>query len=133
MIDGNKAFSSFAVKDLDAAREFYGGTLGLTVTKDDDMGLLKLDIGSGKEVMIYPKADHEPAVFTVLNLPVDDIDGVVADLSGKGVTFERYDTDQIKTDEQGIARGEYGPPIAWFADPSGNIVSVIGGDSAAGE
>jgi catechol 2,3-dioxygenase-like lactoylglutathione lyase family enzyme len=127
MIDGANAFSSFAVKDLDAAERFYSQTLGLEVTKNEDMGLLQLAVGAGKPVMIYPKPDYTPATYTVLNLPVKDIDATVADLKDAGVEFKQYDTEQIKTDEQGIARSDgKGPDIAWFADPSGNIISVIG-------
>ena len=129
MIDGTKTFSSFAVKDLAAAEEFYGQTLGLSVKQDENMGLLQLDIGSGKQVMIYPKPDHEPATYTVLNFPVNDIDAAVDELTKKGVEFITYDSEWIKTDEKGIARSDgKGPNIAWFTDPAGNILSVIEAD-----
>jgi catechol 2,3-dioxygenase-like lactoylglutathione lyase family enzyme len=125
MILENKIFSSYAVKDPTAARKFYADTLGLEVTEDTDptmAGLLHL---AGGKVMIYPKPDHTPATFTVLNLPVDDIKATTAKLSAKGVTFEQYDSKWIKTDAQGIA--EQGPnrKMAWFKDPSGNILGLI--------
>jgi catechol 2,3-dioxygenase-like lactoylglutathione lyase family enzyme len=122
-------FSSFAVKDIEATRQFFGRTLGLDV-RDGQMGDLELHGKSGSPVMIYPKPDHEPAVFTVLNLPVRDIDEAVDALTGAGIKMEHYDGQQgIKTDAKGIARGapdgSQGPSIAWFRDPSGNIVSVL--------
>lgn len=131
MLNGNVAFSSFAVKDTEAAKEFYGKTLGLKVSDDPNMpGLLQLGLGSDQHVMIYPKPDHEPANFTVLNFPVADIDQVVDDLTAAGVTFKQYDDDPIKTDAKGIVRSDgKGPDIAWFTDPSGNVVSVIGDPS----
>jgi catechol 2,3-dioxygenase-like lactoylglutathione lyase family enzyme len=120
--------SSYAVKDIEATRRFYG-TLGLDV-RDGRMGDLELHGKSGPPVMIYPKPDHQPAVFTVLNLQVRDIDEAVDALIGAGVKMEHYDGEQgIKTDAKGIARGapdgSQGPSIAWFRDPSGNIVSVL--------
>lgn len=123
MFADTKAFSGFSVNDLDAARSFYGDTLGLTV-KEGGAGLM-LDIAGSNGVLIYPKTDHEPATYTILNFPVDDIDATVDRLVGKGVTFERYEG---MTDEKGIARGlsmNRGPDIAWFKDPAGNILSVL--------
>lgn len=126
MKDGKKAFSSFAVNDLAAAKQFYGGTLGLDM-KEDEMGL-RLNVADGNGIFIYPKPDHEPAIYTILNFPVDDINSAVDELTSKGVQFEHYDEGQIKTDEKGIARGlasGRGPNIAWFRDPAGNILSVL--------
>ena len=122
-------FSSFAVKDIEATRQFYGKTLGLDI-RDGQMGDLQLHGTSGTPVFIYPKPDHQPAVFTVLNLQVRDIDEAVDALIGAGVKMEHYtDPQGIKTDAKGIARGTpdggQGPSIAWFRDPSGNIVSVL--------
>src|SRR5687767_13198456 len=126
MLKNNNAFSSFSVNDLQKAKEFYGKTLGMEVSEDTKMGLLSLTIANGSKVMIYPKPNHEPATFTVLNIPTEDIDSAVDELKKKGVTFEKYDTEYIKTDEKGIARGnEWGPSIAWFKDPAGNVLSVL--------
>src|SRR3954447_18415358 len=122
MFDANRSFSSFAVPDVDAAKRFYTETLGLEVTEEN--GLLRLDVGGGHAVVVYPKADHTPAVFTVLNLAVDDIDAAVDDLAGRGVEFERYEGTEVETDEKGIFRGG-GPLIAWFKDPAGNVMSVV--------
>ena len=122
MIKHSKAFSSFSVKDLKQAEQFYSGILGMEVSHSEYT--LELSIGSGKKVMLYPKANHEPASFTVLNFPVGDIEEAVRDLAEKGVTFEIYDEPDLKTDEKGIMRGQ-GPLIAWFKDPFGNILSII--------
>jgi predicted enzyme related to lactoylglutathione lyase len=124
MFADTPAFSSFAVDDLDAARRFYGETLGVTVT-DGPMGVLSLDLAGGSSVMVYPKPDHTPAAFTVLNFQVEDIEAAVDELSGRGVEFERYD-DSFEQDERGIARAA-GPQIAWFKDPAGNILAVLHG------
>ena len=124
MFKDSKAFSSFAVADVEAARGFYEKTLGLEISDGWMEGLLELSIG-GASVMVYPKPDHVPATFTVLNFPVDDIEKAVDDLSGLGVTFEQYDQAEIKTDARGIARDPAGPAIAWFKDPSGNILSIV--------
>src|SRR6478735_129900 len=122
-------FASFAVKDLDRARQFYGTTLGLDVREDKQMGTFEIQSPDKSHVLVYPKPDHQPAVFTVLNLQVRDIDEAVDALTSAGVTFERYNTSDIKTDAKGVARGDkQGPSIAWFRDPSGNIVSVMEGD-----
>jgi predicted enzyme related to lactoylglutathione lyase len=118
-----KAFSGFSVKDLAAAKAFYGQTLGLDV-EEIPAGLM-LKIAGGNGTLIYPKPDHAPATFTILNFPVDDIDVAVTALTSKGVAFERY---EHLTDEKGIARGlssGQGPNIAWFKDPAGNILSVL--------
>src|ERR1700712_1292793 len=118
MITGTTAFSGFSVDDLAKAKEFYGTTLGLAVTETPEG--LKLPIGNG--IFIYPKPNHTPASYTILNFPVDDIDTAVAELKEKGVSFEHYEG---LTDEAGIARGKSvgrGPDIAWFTDPSGNIL-----------
>ena len=120
MFNNTKAFSGFSVPDVDAAREFYGGTLGIETSEEH--GLLTLHIAGDRATLVYPKPDHEPATFTILNFPVDDIEAAVDELADRGVEFERYDgADQ---DERGIFRGE-GPLIAWFKDPAGNILSVI--------
>ena len=120
---GQHAFSGFAVDDTAKAKEFYGQTLGLEVTELPNMGLLQLTIANGGKVLVYPKPNHEPATFTVLNFPVGDIDKAVDELNTRGVEFERYEG-EIETDEKGIARNG-GPAIAWFKDPAGNILSVL--------
>jgi catechol 2,3-dioxygenase-like lactoylglutathione lyase family enzyme len=119
IIKADKAFSGFSTNDIERAREFYEKTLGLEVTEEN--GMLSLHLGSSN-VLIYPKEDHEPATFTVLNLPVDNIDEAVDELTARGVSFERYEGQG--QDDRGIQR-EWGPPIAWFKDPAGNILSVI--------
>ena len=120
MLRDSQAFSGFSTDDIAKAREFYGGTLGLEVTEAN--GMLRLHLAGGGSVLIYPKDNHEPASFTVLNFPVGDIDAEVDRLAGAGVQFERYEGSG--QDERGIARG-YPPPIAWFKDPAGNILSVL--------
>jgi catechol 2,3-dioxygenase-like lactoylglutathione lyase family enzyme len=122
MFRETQAFSGFAVPDIAAAKEFYGGTLGLEVSEDN--GLLTLHIAGGRPVMVYPKPDHEPATYTILNFPVDDVDAAVDRLGAAGVRFEVYDSDELRTDERGVWRGG-GPTIAWFRDPAGNILSVL--------
>lgn len=117
-----QALGSFAVDDIDRAREFYGGTLGLRVSEPKD-GLLRVHFDAGQDVLIYRKPGHVPAAFTVLNFPVQDIDEAVDALVARGVGFERYDNP--KTDEKGIDRAEN---VAWFTDPAGNILSVVRGD-----
>ena len=117
-----KSFSSFSVNDLQKAKEFYGQTLGLDI-KETPEGL-ELHTGSNT-VFLYPKPNHTPASFTILNFAVDDIEAAVADLNALGVTLEHYNRPDIKTDERGIARGPHGPTIAWFKDPAGNILSVL--------
>ncbi|MGD9696993.1 MAG: VOC family protein [Thermoleophilia bacterium] len=122
MFADTAAFSGFAVDDLAAARRFYGETLGVRA-EDGPMGLLELRLGGGATVLVYPKPDHAPATFTILNFPVPDIDAAVDELAARGVAFERYPG--FEQDEKGIARGPEGPAIAWFTDPAGNILSVI--------
>ena len=122
MLGDSKAFSGFSVNDIEKAKEFYGRTLGLKVSESN--GLLTLNLAGGNNVLIYPKPNHTPATFTVLNFPVDDVDQAVDELTKRGVRFEIYDLPDIKTDKKGIMRGN-GPTIAWFKDPSGNILSVI--------
>lgn len=122
MIIQNQAFSSFSVTDLKKAKQFYSEVLGMEVSESEYT--LDLHIGGDKKVMVYPKANHTPASFTILNFPVDDIEKAVEDLKKKGVVFEIYKELDLTTDEQGIFRGE-GPLIAWFKDPFGNILSVI--------
>jgi catechol 2,3-dioxygenase-like lactoylglutathione lyase family enzyme len=121
MLTDSKAFSGFAVPDIAAARAFYGDTLGLRTAEQN--GLLLLTLGGGETVLVYPKPDHQPAVFTILNFPVDDLEGAVDELAGRGVRFERYEG--FNQDERGISRDPGGPPIAWFRDPAGNILSVL--------
>jgi catechol 2,3-dioxygenase-like lactoylglutathione lyase family enzyme len=120
MLRDNAAFSGFSTSDIDAARRFYRETLGVEVR--DDHGMLDLRLAGGQRVLIYPKDDHEPATFTVLNFEVPDIDSAVDQLAAKGVAFERYEG--MGQDDKGIAR-QYPPPIAWFKDPAGNILAVI--------
>jgi catechol 2,3-dioxygenase-like lactoylglutathione lyase family enzyme len=125
MVDFTFVFSGFAVSDIDAARTFYRDTLGLTVT-DESMGHLSVDLPAGGFVLVYPKPDHVAASYTMLNLEVRDIDAAVDELTERGVEMLRYDG--IVHDERGIVRGitaRQGPDIAWFADPSGNIISVL--------
>src|SRR5215212_1184914 len=117
-----KSFSSFSVNDLQKAKEFYGQVLGLDVSETPEG--LELRIGSNT-VFLYPKPNHTPASFTVLNFAVDDIEEAVDELSALGVSLEHYNLPDIKTDERGIARGPEGPTIAWFKDPAGNILSVL--------
>jgi catechol 2,3-dioxygenase-like lactoylglutathione lyase family enzyme len=122
MLENSKAFSGFAAPDPGKVKEFYQETLGLKVTEEH--GLLTLHLAGGNNVLIYPKSNHVPATFTVLNFPVDDVDLAVGELSRRGVRFEKYDGPEIKTDEKGIMRGN-GPTIAWFKDPAGNVLSVL--------
>ena len=123
MFENTRAFSGFAVDDLDKAQEFYGETLGVrTEVLDPDAGLLSLHIAGDRDTIVYLKPDFAPATYTILNFPVDDIDGAVDELTSRGVTFERYEG--FDQDEKGVARGA-GPPIAWFKDPAGNILSVL--------
>ena len=125
MFQDSTAFSGFSVDDIAAAKQFYGQILGLPV-RENDMGMLDLDL-NGTHVIIYPKTNHVPATYTVLNFSVDDIDAAVEQLLSKAVTLEHYDG---LTDETGVARGRAvnrGPDIAWFKDPAGNVVSVLCG------
>ncbi len=122
MFKQTKAFSGFSVNDLQKAKAFYGQLLGLDVT-EEPMGLLALHINGGSHIIIYPKPNHIPATFTILNFPVDDVDKTVDELTQLGVVFEHYEG-AINTDAKGVARGQ-GPTIAWFKDPAGNILSVV--------
>lgn len=126
MLKSSHAFSSFAVNDIEKARKFYGQTLGLEVTDLPEMkGPLQIKLTGGVKVFVYPKPDHTPATFTVLNFPVGSVDKTVDALIERGVRFEIYRDGPVKTDAKGIARGNGGPTIAWFRDPSGNILSVL--------
>lgn len=126
MFKNTKALSSFSVNDLQKAKEFYRNTLGVEV-KDNPMGLIELQIAGSNNIMVYPKPNHEPATFTILNFPVKNIDKAVDELTAKGIVFEQYEG-EIKTDKKGISRStdvSKGPNIAWFKDPAGNILSVV--------
>ena len=124
MFKDTKAFSGFSVDDIPAAKKFYGETLGLDTSEEGD-GLV-LRIAGERPTFVYPKGDdHEPANYTILNFPVDDVEAAVGDLTARGVTMEKYDG--FDQDEKGIFRGE-GPLIAWFKDPAGNVLSVIEAD-----
>ena len=120
--DNTKAYSGFAVDDIQRAREFYGDTLGIeTEILDEENGLLSLHLAGGHDTLVYLKPDFEPATYTILNFPVDDVDAAVDELTARGVSFERYDG--FDQDDKGISRGN-GPTIAWFRDPAGNILAV---------
>lgn len=121
MLANSRAFGGFSVDDVEKARQFYEGTLGLRVSVGD-LGVLQLHLAGGNEVIAYPKDDHRPASFTILNFPVPDVDAAVDELGRRGVTFERYDG--FGQDEKGVMRGR-GPTIAWFTDPAGNVLSLI--------
>jgi catechol 2,3-dioxygenase-like lactoylglutathione lyase family enzyme len=120
MFADTEAFSGFSVSDIDEARKFYAETLGLRV--NEQYGLLTLRLAGGRDTLIYPRPDHTPATFTILNFRVDDIDAAVDELTSRGVSFERYEG--MEQDAKGINRGG-GPFIAWFTDPAGNILSVL--------
>ncbi len=122
MFKNTKAFSGFSVNDIQKAKEFYSRTLGLEVSEMHD--LLFLNIAGGTRILIYPKPNHTPATFTILNFPVDNVEKAVEELKKRGVRFEQYNLPDLKTDEKGIFRGQ-GPKIAWFKDPAGNILSVL--------
>jgi catechol 2,3-dioxygenase-like lactoylglutathione lyase family enzyme len=124
MFANTKAFSSFAVDDLRKADEFYGETLGIKTTLQEQEGLLVLHIPGGRDTVVYIKPDHRPADYTILNFPVEDIQKAVDELAARGITFERYEG--FEQDERGIAPGgDRGPDIAWFKDPAGNILAVL--------
>jgi predicted enzyme related to lactoylglutathione lyase len=123
MFANTKAYSGFAVDDLEKAGEFYGETLGLrTAMISEEGGVMSLDLAGDRGTLVYQKPDYTPATYTILNFPVDDIDKAVDELAARGVRFERYDG--FEQDEKGISRGE-GPYIAWFKDPAGNVLSVL--------
>jgi catechol 2,3-dioxygenase-like lactoylglutathione lyase family enzyme len=126
MLKDSKAFSGFSVPDVEEAQRFYGETLGLEASIEGG-GILSLRFAGGGTAIAYPKDDHEPATFTILNFPVADVEAAVDDLASRGVEFERYEG--FPQDEKGIMRGQ-GPDIAWFKDPAGNILSVLNPDSA---
>jgi catechol 2,3-dioxygenase-like lactoylglutathione lyase family enzyme len=128
MFENSHAFSGFSSNDIPAAKTFYGDVLGLSL--EDSMGGLDVTLPGGHHVFIYPKPDHQAATFTVLNFPVDDIDAAVDELNAKGVKTKIYeDSEHFRTDEKGIARppagSGFGPNIAWFKDPAGNVLSVL--------
>lgn len=123
MFSGERAFGGFSVDDIDAAREFYGEILGLDV-EDDPMGFLSLRLSTGAHILIYGKQGHQPASFTILNFPVDDVESAVDDLNARGVVTKIYADPDYGTDAKGISRGQ-GPDIAWFRDPAGNVLSVL--------
>ena len=123
MLENSHAFSGFAVKDIDRAREFYGETLGLkTSMLDEENGLMELHLAGDRTTLVYAQPDSTAASYTILNFPVEDVEATVDGLAERGVSFERYDG--FEQDEKGIARGQ-GPEIAWFKDPSGNVLSVL--------
>ncbi len=122
MFKNVKAFSGFSVNDIKKAKDFYSKILGLEVT-ENKMGILELHTAGGNRIIVYPKPNHVPATFTILNFPVKNVERAVDDLIAAGIHFEQYGG-ELKTDDKGIFRGE-GPLIAWFTDPAGNILSVI--------
>ena len=119
-----KAFSSFSVKDLEEAKKFYGQTLGIEISESEEG--LNLQLKGGKDVFIYPKPDHTPATFTILNFVVDDVERTVDELAKLGIRFQIYNEGQLKTDDKGILHGK--PKIAWFKDPAGNFLSILEND-----
>ena len=120
-----KAISSWSVDDLEKARKFYSDVLGLEVT-EGRQGILELHMAGGGVIWVYPKPNHEPATYTVLNFPVSDLESSVDELIRRGVRFEQYHTPHLETDAKGISRGgDQGPTIAWFRDPAGNFMSVV--------
>lgn len=124
MFSNSKVFTSFSVKDIDKAERFYSGILELNARKTPEG--LSLKLNSGHDVFIYPKDDHQPATFTILNFIVDDLETTVDQLTEKGIQFEQYSWGDVRTDAKGIFRGDSGPRmIAWFKDPDGNFLSVL--------
>lgn len=124
MLENSKAYSGFAVPDLEKALEFYGETLGLKTSVLDEENLIQIDLPGERPVLVYKKPDFTPATYTILNFPVEDVEKTVDELSAKGITFERYDG--FEQDEKGIDRSGPGGGIAWFTDPAGNILAVHG-------
>jgi predicted enzyme related to lactoylglutathione lyase len=124
MFKHTTAFSGFSVNDLAAAKDFYGKTLDVDVKEHEQY--LELQIAGGTKILVYPKPNHVPATFTILNFPVDDIDKAVDELVSRGIRFEHYNEGGITTDAKGISRGNGGPAMAWFKDPAGNILGVMG-------
>jgi catechol 2,3-dioxygenase-like lactoylglutathione lyase family enzyme len=125
MFKDTKAFSSFSVDNLQKAKKFYGETLGLEVSEAYGGRLLELHIGGGRNILIYPKDNHTPATFTILDFPVENLEQSVDDLTKRGARFEIYNEGDIKTDEKGISLSDEGPKIAWFKDPAGNVLSML--------
>ncbi|NHA03148.1 glyoxalase [Mucilaginibacter sp. HC2] len=127
MLEYNSAFSGFSVNDLPKAKEFYGNILGLNIYEDKEMpNLLNLQLSEGNIILIYPKPNHQPATFTILNFTVNNVDKTVDELTNRGVKFIVYNDENFKTNEKGILKGDHrGPTIAWFNDPAGNILSII--------
>lgn len=127
MFTYNHTFSSFSVDELPKAKQFYGETLGLDIEEEGDMGL-SIRLKDSHRLFIYPKVDHQPATFTVLNFVVDDIDTAMESMKKRGVQFIHYQNKHLPQDEQGVLRGlqeNMGPDIAWFKDPAGNVLSVL--------
>jgi catechol 2,3-dioxygenase-like lactoylglutathione lyase family enzyme len=122
MLNTSRAFSSFSVNDIQKAKDFYGKTLGLELAGGPE-GTLVVPLSGGTKAL-YPKPNHQPATFTVLNFPIDSVEKAVDELSQRGVQFEVYNEPNLKTDKRGISRGN-GPTIAWFKDPAGNLLSVL--------
>jgi catechol 2,3-dioxygenase-like lactoylglutathione lyase family enzyme len=125
MFKDTKAFSSFSVDNIQKAKEFYSHILGLEVLESYGGRLLDIQIGDRRNILIYPKPNHTPATFTILNFPVQNLEKAIDDLSKRGVRFEIYNEGSIKTNEKGISLSDEGPKIAWFKDPAGNILSVL--------
>jgi len=123
MLNTNRAFRSFSVNDIQKAKEFYGKTLGVELSSGPE-GTVELKLAGGARALMYPKPNHQPATFTVLNFPVPSVEKAVDELNQRGVRFEVYNEPNLKTDARGISRGN-GPTIAWFKDPAGNILSVL--------
>jgi catechol 2,3-dioxygenase-like lactoylglutathione lyase family enzyme len=128
MFKDTKAFSSFSVDDIQKAKKFYGQTLGLEVSESYGGRLLEIHITGGRNILIYPKANHTPATFTILNFPVDNLEQAMDDLTKIGVRFEIYNEGDLKTDEKGISLSGDGPKVAWFKAPAGNVLSVLEGE-----
>jgi predicted enzyme related to lactoylglutathione lyase len=126
LLKTSRAFSGYSVNDIAKAQAFYGETLWLAVSESN--GLLTLRLAGGNNVLLYPKPNHTPATFTVLNFPVESVDDAVDTLTKRGVAFEHYDEPSLKTDARGICRASGGPVIAWFKDPAGNVLSVLEAD-----
>ena len=125
MFKDTKAFSSFSVDDLQKAKKLYGQTIGLEISESYGGRLLELHIDGRTKILIYPKANHTQATFTILNFPVDDLEQAMNDLTKRGMRFEIYNEGDVKTDEKGVSLGGEGPKIAWFKDPAGNVLSVL--------
>lgn len=124
MLKESKAFSGFSVNDTTKAKEFYSQILGLEVKDEEMEGIISLQLTGGNHIIIYPKSNHVPATFTILNFPVNDVEKTVDELTARGVKFIVYNDEHFKTNEKGIFTGG-GPTIAWFKDPAGNILSII--------